>query len=176
MKKLFLYIFLILTWCNTTFAGLQIFTISCEGEIKLTKSTGENTVLDYYEDLEIFVGADKNNKISVSTIKISTSHPMFRSSTYIPEKNNNQEITGFGDIIIFDVKQSILIMKYANGGSEDGNFKLKGSKFRLSLINNTLNGSMEMLENNNGKIIVWTGDVKSKCVGTEKIKKYLNLI
>ncbi len=172
MKKL-LIILVALLWCNTTFAGAQIFIISCEGKLKSATSEGVETVVDYYEDLEIYV----SNVKSITTIKISPSHWMLRSDTYIPEKMNNPDLTGWGDLIKFDLRQSILIMKSPkNITSKDETTKLLDSKFRLSLINDTLNDYMFHLNNDNGIKINWNSTVKSKCVGTEKIKKYLNII
>ena len=172
MKNFLWVLALSLLWCNTAFAGLQIFTISCEGKLMSSTSEGVETVIDYYEDLEIYV----SNVKSITTIKISPSHWMLRSDTYIPEKMNNPDLTGWGDLIKFDLRQSILIMKSPkNITSKDKNFKLLDSTFRLSLIDDSLNGYIFHLKNDNGIKIKSNTTVKSKCVGTEKIKKYLNI-
>ena len=172
MKKLLGIVVLGLLWCNTAFAALQIFTISCEGKLMTSSSEGVETVIDYYEDLEIYVGNEK----SISTIKISPSHWLLRFDTYIPEESNNPDMTGLGDLIKFDASQSILIMKSPkNITSKDKNFKLLDSTFRLSLIDDSLNGYIFHLKNDNGIKIKSNTTVKSKCVGTEKIKKYLNI-
>ncbi len=106
MKKLLIIVVLVLLMCNKSYAELQIFTISCEGTLKATADRGPELNETYYENLQIFVGNGKK----ITTINILPSHWWLRSDTYIPKKMNDPKITGWGDIIIFDYKQSILIV------------------------------------------------------------------
>ena len=170
MKKLLGILVLGLLMCSKSYAELQIFTISCEGTVEAIPDKGPRANETYYEDLEIYVGNGKK----VSTIKILPSHWFYRSDTYIPTKSNDPK-TGWGNLIIFDVRQSILVMESPNVTSKNGKDKLLYSNFRLSLVNNSLMGDIKIEMTTVGEPNIVRGKVKSKCIGTEKIKKYLNI-
>jgi len=170
MKKLLGIVVLVLLMCNKSYAELQIFTISCEGTIK--SRPGPDREETYYEDLQIYVGNGKE----ISTIEILPSHPGLRSGTYIIERANDPEVTGWGNLIIFNYKQSIITMESAKNTSVSGKLKLLHSKFRLSLVNDTLMGATEMeITTDSDQTYILRSNVKSKCIGTEKIKKYLKI-
>jgi len=167
MKKLLLGILVLgFLLSSNAYAELEIFSISCEGTITSSDLQYKN---DFYEDLEVYVHKTKRPAIG-TIIRKSSSHPMLRSENYIPPENVSG--SGWGTVSTLDAKQLIVQMVSHNNISEDGKYKLIRSKFRLSFVSNSLMGNAKYVFENEEAIM----SVKTKCLGMEKIKKYLNII